>query len=57
MSPEDHKVRTDTPGGVSLRCGLKISHLGGLQLQLELIRDQGDEFGIRGFSLDMIAIS
>ena len=30
---------------------LEIRHLGGLQLQLKLIRDKGDEFGIRGFSL------
>ena len=30
---------------------LVIGNLAGLQLQLELIGDQGDEFGIRGFSL------
>jgi len=35
----------------SLEPQSKIRHFRRLQLQLELISDQGDEFGIRGFSL------
>ena len=29
----------------------EIRHLGRFQLQLELVRNQGNKFGIRGFSL------
>ena len=32
----------------------EIGHFAGLQLQLELIGNQGDEFRIRGFALTFI---
>ena len=57
MSPEDHKVRTDTPGGVSLRYGLKIPHFRAFQLQLELIRDQGDKLTIGGLALRVCVVN